>query len=213
MEMEAKQEKKRAIDIWKQKQIFQGHQSKLVKRLLKWRENRFKEQALYEWKAYSCLLEHSCRVRCLQLDITTKAYLSQLFSQMRLTLRNEKRVRQMYLNSYLKAWQDYVVYNRQLMQTNMAAIQFGQINRKYTLQACYNTLRQHTETKKHGMMKNAVEDDMDIAIQETEQFNQDKMKALLTSNQRRAGNIVRDMLAKRLYAYFMHWNNVGVNYN
>ena len=41
--MDAKQEKKRALDIWKQKQNFNGHQGKLIKRLIKWRENRFKE--------------------------------------------------------------------------------------------------------------------------------------------------------------------------
>ena len=119
----------------------------------------------------------------------------------------------MYLNTYVKAWQDYVVYNRNLMQANMAAIQFGQTNRKYTMQSVFNALRQHTEVKKFSMMSTAVESDMNVAISETEQFNKDKTSALLRSNQTRAGNIVRDMLAKRLFAYFMHWNNVGVNYN
>ena len=53
---------------------------------------------------------------------------------------------------------------------------------------------------------------MDIAISGCEQFNKDKTSGLQKSNQKRASNIVRDMLGKRLFAYFMHWNNVGVNY-
>ena len=65
LSMDAKQEKKRAMDIWKQKLNFKGHQAKLVKRLVKSHENRLKEQALFEWKSWFTLLEHSCRVRCL----------------------------------------------------------------------------------------------------------------------------------------------------
>ena len=64
----------------------------------------------------------------------------------------------------------------------MTAIQFGQTNRKYTMQSVFNALRQHTEVKKHGMMSTAVEEDMNTAISECEQFNKDKAAALHRSN-------------------------------
>jgi hypothetical protein len=48
----------------------------------------------------------------------------------------------------------------------MVAIQFGQTNKKYTMQAVFNALRQFTETKKHDMMHHAVTQDMDVAIKD-----------------------------------------------
>jgi len=47
---------------------------------------------------------------------------------MRKTLRFKKMIRQRKLNAYLKGWQDFVTYNRYLMQSNMAQIRFLQVN-------------------------------------------------------------------------------------
>jgi len=77
-------------------------------------------------------LENAVRMKVLQIDFASKAFKTQVFNQMRLTLRNEKRVRQRLLNKYTKAWKDFISYNRQLMQMNMAAITFGENNRQFT---------------------------------------------------------------------------------
>ena len=54
-------------------------------------------------------------------------------------------------------------------------------------------------------MHHALRDDMDKAIEEHSSFNKMKANSTLTASKKRAGNIVRDMLAKRLFAYFKHW--------
>ena len=63
------------------------------------------------------------------------------------------------------------------------------------------------------MMYQAVTQDMDVAIRDFDNFNKNKTKSLETANSLRASNITRDMLGKRLYAYFIHWHKVKVNYH
>ena len=111
----------------------------------------------------------------------------------------------MYLNTYVKAWKDYIAYNRHLMQKNMAAIQFGKENQKYILKNCYDALRNESETAKYDAMYRAVKEDMDPAIESTAAWNMNKDRAILTKSQLRAGNITRDMLGKRLLSYFLLW--------
>ena len=53
----------------------------------------------------------------------------------------------------------------------------------------------------------AVNDDMNVAIADTEAFVGERSHAIKIANQTRAGNIVRDMLGKRLYSFFIQWHN------
>ena len=98
------------------------------------------------------------------------------------------------------------------MQTNMAAIQFRESNSSYTLRAVFQALRQHTESKKYSLLDHAVKNDMNVAIEETTEFNQKKNQKLLNSNQLRAGNIARDMIGKRLFSYFQKWKSETDHY-
>ena len=209
---DSKQEKKRAMDIWKQKLGFNKLTDRKLKQIIKRRNDRFLAQAIYNWKNFSMVLENACRMRMLQVGYTEKLYLSQLFNQMKSVLRFQKQKRIRALNSYVKAWKDACHYNRHLMQSNMAAIQFGKVNTSYSLRSYFNALRQNAETKKFKLLDHAVKKDMNIAIAQTAEFNKNKSIALLTSNQQRAGNIVRDMLAKRLWSYVEHWKNENSNY-
>lgn len=52
------------------------------------------------------------------------------------------------------------------MQTNYQAIQLGRINKRYNLKAVFDALVVHKETKKHKIMKSALRDDMDAALEE-----------------------------------------------
>jgi len=76
---DAKAEKKRAIDIWKQKLSFLSHSQKVVKALLKKSRDRQCTQALHQWKNWSMCLENACRVKILQHDYTRKIFMSQVF--------------------------------------------------------------------------------------------------------------------------------------
>jgi hypothetical protein len=100
-------------------------------------------------------------------------------------------------------------YNRHLMQTNMAAIQFGLTNQKYILRNCFDELRQNREKRKFELLHHAVNSDMNVAIAETKAFNEKKSFKLENVHKMRAGNIVRDMIGRRLFAYFDHWTKVN----
>ena len=98
------------------------------------------------------------------------------------------------------------------MQTNMAAIQFGQQNQRYLMRNVFDELRQHCERRKYELLHHAVHEDMDVAIAKTTEFNATKSAKILNTNKNRAGNIVRDMLGRRLFAYFDHWVRVNEHY-
>lgn len=128
---------------------------------------------------------------------------------MRFTLRNEKRKRIRTLNAYVKAWSDYVSYNRHLMQANMAALAFGKTNQDYLLRSVFDALRQNYETRKHTVLRHAVDNDIDVAIAETEKFNNEKSANIAKKNKWRAGQIVSIMMGRKLFAFFDHWRNVN----
>jgi hypothetical protein len=81
-----------------------------------------------------------------------------------LTLKNEKRKRQRILNLYVKAWKDHLMYNRQLMKSNTAAINFVKQNKNYLLRNLFDALRIHREVRKLAAVKEAVIGEFDVAI-------------------------------------------------
>lgn len=85
---------------------------------------------------------------------------------MRFILRKEKQERIRTLNSVIKAWKDNIHYNRHLMQSNMAAIQFGQTNNRFIQKNVFDALRHHTEQMKYMTLDIAVKEDVDVAIRE-----------------------------------------------
>jgi hypothetical protein len=116
------------------------------------------------------------------------------------------------LNQYLKAWKDGISYNRHLLQTNMAAIAFGQHNQKYLLHNIFNELRHHRERSKYELTSRAVKDEMDVAIAEARAFNADKQYQVTRKHQNRAGNMIRDAFGKRLHSYFAKWRDHTLSY-
>ena len=116
------------------------------------------------------------------------------------------------LRVYTKAWKDYMIYNRHLMQSNMAAIQFSRSNQQYLMQAVFDALRNHKESRKHVLLVHAVENDVKVAIANASLFNQNQAEVILRKNKARAGNIVIAMMGKRLFAYFMHWHAMTEDY-
>ena len=137
----AKKEVKRAIAIWASKVNFNEQKIKKLRAMIISRNKDKMRKALLRWQTWSNFIEHQCRVKLLQIECSQKLFLSQVFHQARVVLRNEKRLRQRTLNSYLKAWRDHVHYNRHLMQTNMAAIHFGQTNQRYLMKTVFDELR------------------------------------------------------------------------
>ena len=87
----------------------------------------------------------------------------------------------------------------------MAAIQFGKVNNRFILKNCFDELRQNREKMKYMTLDIAVNEDVDIAINATKQFNMDRERSFLVKNQLRAGFIVRAMMGKKLFAFFFKW--------
>lgn len=111
----AKQEQKRALAIWKERQSFDKYKLRKIKAVLRKRNNNNLTIAMNFWRGYSNVLNHHCRVHILHQEFTQKVFLSQVFSQMKFVLRNDKRRRIRCLNQYVKAWSEYCRYNRHLM--------------------------------------------------------------------------------------------------
>lgn len=51
----------------------------------------------------------------------------------------------------------------------------------------------------------ALDEDMNTALVENNNFLMKRSEVLQTSCKRQASNVVRDMLGKRLFGYFNHW--------
>ena len=65
----------------------------------------------------------------------------------------------------------------------------------------------HKETKKHKIMQSALRDDMDVALEEHNKVIKAHTDKMNTKSAMKSGNIVRDMIGKRLFAYFTHWRD------
>ena len=73
-------------------------------------------------------------------------------------------------------------YKRQLMETNLQAIQLGRVNRKYNLKAVFDAMVCHKETKKHKIMQAALRDDMDVALEEHNKVNKKLKDKMMTKS-------------------------------
>jgi hypothetical protein len=52
------------------------------------------------------------------------------------------------LNHTLKAWKEHIRQNRHLMQANMAAIKFVEVNKSFLMKNCLDALKINKEVKK-----------------------------------------------------------------
>lgn len=98
------QEKKRALDIWKHKQGYEGKKHLRLRRIFKKKNDRRCEDAFQVWLRYSKELEYHCRVKVLHMNFTRKVYLSHVFHEFRDQVMTEKQNRIRILNSFYKAW-------------------------------------------------------------------------------------------------------------
>lgn len=51
----------------------------------------------------------------------------------------------------------------------------------------------------------AVKEDVDVAIRDTKQYNVNRERSFLVKNQLRASFILRAMMGKKLFTYFLKW--------
>ena len=133
--------------------------------------------------------------------------MNRLFSELKQQTVIMKRARLITLGHVLKGWRNVLNYKRQLMETNLQAIRLGAVNRKYNLKAVFDAMVHHKESKKHKIMNAALRDDMDVALEEHNQIIKKQQDKMLTKSQMKSGSIVRDMIGKRLFAYFAHWRD------
>ena len=98
------------------------------------------------------------------MEYANKFYMNSLFGilKQRTFLMRHKRHRKMRL--VLKGWMDYMSYKKQIVKANMQAIKFADAAQKSNLQAFFDAIKQHKETKKYGIMNQALTQDMDVAL-------------------------------------------------
>lgn len=116
------------------------------------------------------------------MEYAQKLFLSQVFSQMRLVVRNEKRMRIRTLNVFCKAWKDYIFFNRHLMLVNTAAINFCKVKQYTLLKNCFNQLLKNREDRKYELIKQSLNDEVDVAIANFTKFNHEKQSKMLTDS-------------------------------
>tara|TARA_B110000285_G_C15117317_1_gene614915 strand:+ start:209 stop:586 length:378 start_codon:yes stop_codon:yes gene_type:complete len=122
--------------------------------------------AMLSWKNFNMQVGAEVRIIMLQREYSQKFFLNRLFGELKQQTVMMKSARLITLGQCLKGWRSYMHYKRQLMQTNLQAIQLGRINRKYNIKAVFDALVCHKETKKHKIMQAALRDDMDVALEE-----------------------------------------------
>ena len=94
----------------------------------------------------------------------------------------------------------------------MAAIQFGKANRELLVRNCFAQLRQNREDSKYALIHKSLREDVDVAIEKFREANQAKQSAMLTESQRRAGELISEMLGKGFYSYFYYWSGLNRNF-
>lgn len=82
---------------------------------------------------------------------------------------------------------------------------FIDVNKQFIVQWCYNALRRNKQKRKQRHMIVALDEDMNTALLDNNTFLMQRSEVLQTSCKRQASNVVRDMLAKRLFGYLNHW--------
>lgn len=68
------------------------------------------------------------------------------------------------LRRILNAWIQFQKYSLHLIHTNMAAINYIKINYNFVKRNCFDSLKMNKETKKHRLIKTAVDEEMLPAI-------------------------------------------------
>ena len=85
---------------------------------------------------------------------------------MRIVIRHEKQLRIRRLNHFLKAWKDYISYNRHLMQVNMAALSHAKISRQKMMRDCLNEMRNSNKQERYQRKYAHLRNEVDVAIAE-----------------------------------------------
>lgn len=112
----------------------------------------------------------------------------------------------------MKAWKDYVRYNRNLMLVNMSAIQFVNSNTRMLMKNCLDELKRNKEVKKHRLMKHAIVQDMDPALYSLNRFNENQADSYLAKGKLRAVKTVNEALSRVLYSYLKQWMKLSGHY-
>jgi predicted transport protein len=86
----------------------------------------------------------------------------------------------------MKFWQDYIQYKKFRFHANMAAIKFMQELNYYKLEVCFNALKKNKETRKMKIMVQALNGDMNVAINHFTAQTNSSVNRLHTANKRRA---------------------------
>ena len=133
---------------------------------------------MLRWKGFSIEIDQACRMIMLKQEYSQKVYLTTLFNAFKYEVRVEKHHRILMQGKVFKALQDYIAYQRHLMQINLTSLHLQKARKKALLKACMDALRNYKERKKHGIMAYALNQDMIPALNETASFNKLKSKAI-----------------------------------
>lgn len=66
-------------------------------------------------------------------------------------------------------------------------------------------MKHYKERKKLAIMDQALNQDMNVALEDHSNFQKKKKQQVAVKSKRKASSTVTNMFGRRLYAYFNHW--------
>ena len=63
------------------------------------------------------------------------------------------------------------------MKQQVNVLRLAKINEQYLLQNCFDAIKESTQSKKRALVTTAIEDEVDVSIEQTAQFLEDKVQA------------------------------------
>jgi hypothetical protein len=98
------------------------------------------------------------------------------------------------------------------MTSNMLSLRFVRANTQFTLAHCFQALRHSKQTRKARIVKEALEEDMNLSLNQTTAFLHAASTQLQQRYRKQALVTITSMLSKTLFGYFEKWRIVNHRY-
>lgn len=88
-----------------------------------------------------------------------------VLANMKIVTDDMRRKRHQRLKTYLKAWREQNEYRKYMMASNTVLQTYKRTCNEWLIKRCWDALRQNKEQEKHLLMKEALENDCQPAIE------------------------------------------------
>lgn len=156
--------------IWRSLLSYEDTKTKRLQRIIKRCDRAIKHDILQTWQRRSRELDEGCRRELLKREYVRNLMLTSLQGNLRIETAFSRKKRLLALGLVLKAWRDYLAKKDFDMTSNMLSLRFIKANRQFTLSHCFQALRHNKQTRKARIIKEALEEDMNLSLDQTTAF-------------------------------------------